>query len=194
MAGEKVPDPFDPERYRLTQNFDSAGVKKLVLTVPVVSKPSPEWFSRVHLDPDFRMSAAVLELRDTEQRGETYLVDPNLVPYLQDEPTCFPAEIFTGVNRQGVVFLWRVKLPKAGRSANAWTLSNLEGATRAQTDWVRITSNMSLGAYEVAVATAALPEPTWPEMSFGELLRISFKDHIIDSLDHPVLKQLRGEE
>jgi hypothetical protein len=38
-----------------------------------------------------------------------------------------------------------------------------------------------------------LPPPTWPELSFGELLKIAFKSRYIDTLDHPVLLKLRGE-
>jgi hypothetical protein len=63
----------------------------------------------------------------------------------------------------------------------------------AQEQWVRVTANMSLGAYDVFVATGQHPDPTWPEQSFAELLRLGFKGHYIDSPDHPVLKKLRGE-
>ena len=59
--------------------------------------------------------------------------------------------------------------------------------------WIRVTANMSLGAYDVFETTGNLPEPQWPEQSFQELLRIAFKDHYIDEMNHPVLKRLRGE-
>jgi hypothetical protein len=52
---------------------------------------------------------------------------------------------------------------------------------------------MSLGAYEVFEATGELPEPQWPELPFSQILQIAFKDKYIDSLDHPVLRKLRGE-
>jgi hypothetical protein len=51
---------------------------------------------------------------------------------------------------------------------------------------------MSLGAYEVFVATASIPDPTWPELPFAEILRIAFQDRIIDKPDHAVVKRLRG--
>ena len=41
--------------------------------------------------------------------------------------------------------------------------------------------------------TVPLPEPEWPELSLRELLRIAFKDKMIDDLGHPVLRKLRGE-
>ena len=59
--------------------------------------------------------------------------------------------------------------------------------------WVRLTANMSLGAYEIFEAEGKIAEPEWPEYSFLDLLRIGFRDRIISSFDHPVLKRLRGE-
>ena len=59
--------------------------------------------------------------------------------------------------------------------------------------WVRVTANMSLSAYEVFEAQAQLSELEWPAVTMGELLRIAFKDRYILSLDHPVLRRLRGE-
>ena len=68
----------------------------------------------------------------------------------------------------------------------------MEAAELARTKWVRVQANMTLGAYEVTYAEH-LPDPEWPDVPFQELLRIAFKDRYIDSLDHPVLRQLRGE-
>jgi hypothetical protein len=51
---------------------------------------------------------------------------------------------------------------------------------------------MSLGAYEIFSAASVIQDPTWPELPFNELLRIAFRDRIISSPDHPVVKRLRG--
>jgi hypothetical protein len=58
--------------------------------------------------------------------------------------------------------------------------------------WVRVKANMSLGAYEIFEAEASIPDPEWPDVPFQELLRIGFRDRLIDRLDHPVIKRLRG--
>ena len=52
---------------------------------------------------------------------------------------------------------------------------------------------MSLGAYDVYEERAELSEPEWPNLSFHEILKVAFKDHFINSLDHPVLRRLRGD-
>jgi hypothetical protein len=51
---------------------------------------------------------------------------------------------------------------------------------------------LSLGAYEYAAALNGLPDPEWPEITFPEVLRIAFRDRIIDSEDHVVVRRLRG--
>ena len=63
----------------------------------------------------------------------------------------------------------------------------------AQKDWIRISANMSLGAYEVYQATGALSGPEWPDLEFSKILEIAFKGRYITTLDHTALRRLRGE-
>jgi hypothetical protein len=42
-------------------------------------------------------------------------------------------------------------------------------------------------------AAGNLEDPEWPELSFQELVNLAFKDKVVDRLDHPVLRRLRGE-
>jgi hypothetical protein len=58
--------------------------------------------------------------------------------------------------------------------------------------WTRLRANMSLRAYDIFLAESAIPDPEWPNLSFQELCRIAFRDHLINRQDHPVLKRLRG--
>jgi hypothetical protein len=51
---------------------------------------------------------------------------------------------------------------------------------------------MSLGAYEMFEAEGVMADPKWPDLPFMELLRIAFRDRMIDRVDHPVIKRLRG--
>lgn len=191
-AAEGEPmDPFDPASLRLSQDFmATAGVKKLLLSVPV-RKPSKEWFVRTHPDEGYRLQTAVLELKEDR---EIYLVGRDLWGELTTESTFSPRMLFTAMNRQGVLFLWPVRLPGSEGKIDSWNESALEAADLAMEHWIRVAANMSLGAYEVFQAKGELSEPTWPEQSFPELLRLGFKDRYITGLDHPVLRRLRGEE
>jgi hypothetical protein len=90
------------------------------------------------------------------------------------------------------VFLWPVRLPGPDGKLNEWWRSAAEAAELAMTRWVRVKANMDLGAYEIFSATGTLQDPTWPELSFNELLRIAFRDRVVDNIGHPVVKRLRG--
>jgi len=181
-------DKLDLERLRLSQDFQNqVGVKKAFLTVPV-RKPDRQSFHRVHSDPGWCLETAIFELK--EER-ESYLVDPDLWSELPGELA--PTALFTAMNRQGVVFLWPVRLPGEDGRSNAWHQSALEAANLAKTQWVRVAANMALGAYEVFQATGSLPEPDWPELGFDALVKTAFKDRYVRSLDHPVIRRLRGE-
>jgi hypothetical protein len=180
-------DPYDLSNLRLDQSFvESAGVKKLLTSIPV-RKPNSQDFIRVHPDPQYRAPLGIIELRDDR---ETYLVAP---PVARDLPGEFVmANVYTAINRQGVVQLWPVRLPAVDGRVLEWHRSAAEAAELAMQKWVRVKANMALGAYEIFEAASTIPDPEWPEQSFQDLLRIAFRDRLIDSLGHPVIKRLRG--
>jgi len=172
------PDPFaDLSKLRLSQAFtESVGTKKLLTTV------------RVRAEPEYRGAFAILELKEDR---EYYLLMPGIAAEL-------PAEfrsmmLYTVINRQRTVTLWPVRLPEPDGRTLEWFRSAHEAAERAMHTWIRIVPNMNLGAYELHEATGQISGPEWPEHSFQDLLRIAFRERIIDSFDHVVLRKLRGE-
>lgn len=75
-------DPFSPKNLRLSQAYlESTPAKKLLTTV-LVRKPGQQDFLRVHHDPSFCESFAMIELRDDR---EEYIVHASLVPELWDD-------------------------------------------------------------------------------------------------------------
>ena len=178
----------DLSRLRLSQNFAAAiGVKKALLTVPV-RKPTRQEFVRVHPDPAFRTQIALIELRD---EGEVYAVEQGLCAELPGE--VIPKVLLTTITKQGVVLLWPIRLPGEDGRLDAWNRSALDAADLATKKWVKVVSDRALGAYSVFEATGNLSDPEWPEVSFEELVRVAFKGRVISTLDHPVLRRLRGE-
>jgi hypothetical protein len=183
-------DPFDPARLRLPQDHAVAsGVKKALTTVRV-RKPDKSWFVRAHPDPQYRLQTYVLELKEDR---EVYLVAPALWQKLAAEPTFKPKLFVTAINRQGDLFLWDISLPRSDGKRDDWSRSSLDAAERATKRWVRVVANMSNGAYDLYEASAQLSEPEWPDTPFKEILRLGFRDYYIGSLDHPKVRQLRGE-
>ena len=115
-SSSTVVDDFELEALRLPQSFiETAGVKKLLTTVPV-RKPNQHDFNRVHPDQAYRANLAVIRLRD--ERDETFLLTSNIASNLPGEFAM--ATVFTAVNRQGVLFLWPVMLPQPDGRMNEW--------------------------------------------------------------------------
>jgi hypothetical protein len=182
-----APDPFDPAALRLDQSFsEGPAVKKLLTTIPV-RKPGAQDFVRVHESEEYRLDTAVIALKDDR---ETYLVSPPLVRELVDE--CIPVTLFTTISRQGVLTLWPVRLPGADGKDMEWWRSAREAAELAMRSWVRLKANTALGAYEIFTAAGSIPEPEWPKLSFREILKIAFREFMIDSPEHAVIRKLRG--
>ena len=179
---------FDVSKLRITQDFASQiGVKKLLLTIPV-RKPHRQEFIRVHPDESYQLQTAILEMKEDR---ESFLVDPSLWNELPGEIA--PKVILTTINKQGVLFLWPIRLPEPDGRHDSWNHSALEAANIAKSRWVRIAANMPLGAYDVYDAGSELATPEWPKMDFQQLLELGFKDRLITSIDHPAVKKLRGE-
>ncbi len=181
--------PFaDIEKLRLSQDFAaSLGVKKLLTTVPV-RKPGPQEFVRVHPEETHRLQTLVLDLK---QDRELFIVDKGFWPELISELK--PVQLTATINRQGILTLWPIRLPGEDGRMDAWSQSAHEAANRAVGRWIRVKANMGLGAYEIFEAEGELGDPQWPALDFNEILKIAFRHRFIDSADHPVLRQLRGE-
>jgi hypothetical protein len=185
-AGKEASDPLDLANLRLSQSFtETAGVKKLLTTVPV-RKPNPQEWVRVHPDPKMRDNFPLIELKDER---EEYVIAGPLVTELVGE--FVSKTLYTTINRQ-VVSLWPVRLPDPSGREMEWHRSAREAAELAMTRWVRCKANRSLGAYEIFEAEACIADPAWPDLTFQEIIRIAFRDRLINSLDHPVIKRLRG--
>jgi hypothetical protein len=182
-----APDPFDPAALRMAPDYvESACVKKHLATVPV-RKPHRHDFIRVRDGSNYRDTFGLIEYGDDK---DFYLVMPVVAVELPGEFNLFT--IYTAINRQSTLFPWPVRLPGPDGRQNEWWRSGHEAAALAEKKWVRVSSNKNLGAYEIHIADSVMSEPQWPEHSFRDLLRIGFRDRIIDRPDHLVIKQLRG--
>ena len=181
-------DPFDPASLRLAQSFaEKAGIRKLINTIPV-RRPNRQNFVTVRHEPDYRLTpAGIFEVKEDR---EVYLVVPQMADQLVGEFA--PATLFTAITRQDVLHIWPVKLPGSDGKHNPWHASAAQAAERAMSYWIRVAANMNLGAYEIFEASGNLSEPSWPDLSFEEVLRIAFRNRIVDSPDNPIVRRLKG--
>lgn len=182
------PKGFSLEEIRLRQDFDSmAGVRKVVTHIPV-DKPANDVFFQVRSGADWCTQVWFLKLKD----NQTYIVHPSIVGAAQGLPV--PTILYTAITRNGDIFLLPVKLPRADGKSNPWNDSRMQAVELAKSRWIKMTSNTTLGAYDIYEANGGIPEPEWPtDMILEDLLNIAFKDRIIQNQDDPVLRKLRGE-
>ena len=188
-ASPSIPSgPLDLSAISLPQNYGAmAGVKKVVTTVPV-RRPGNQAFFRVRPGEGWRISAAILQLRED---SDCFLVMPELLHEIGQEVR--PKLLYTAMGRDGNPFLWPVSLPGEDGRLDTWSQSAHAAAQLAETSWIRLVANRGFGAYEVMQAVGKLDDPEWPDRSFQELVNLAFKDKVINSLEHPVLRRLRGE-
>jgi hypothetical protein len=189
-AAPALVDAFsDLSKLRMDQSYaDIVGVKKVLMTVPV-RKPSAQERVRVH--PEFRLPGApIIELKDDR---ESFLVTPAVAAQLSPGDFALK-DLFLTLSRQNVLFVWPVPVPtEGGGRGNAWHTSAREAAILATTKWIRLSSNMALRAYDVTESSPLIkiPEPEWPtDKTFADILRIAFKDRLIETVDHPVIQRL----
>ena len=187
-GGDSRPNPFDPRRLRIGQRASEGQDVRRILVSVLVRKPNRQEFIRTHSDPEMWMAAAILEFKQDRQ---SFIVSPELAPYLPGEAVS--KLLVPTITNHGALFLWPIKLQDEQGRLDEWNSVALEAAERARSKWIRLMANMGAGTYDVLEAAGNFPDPVWPEKSLEELLEIAFKGRVIDSLDHPVLRRLRGE-
>jgi hypothetical protein len=180
---------FGLSSIRLQQNYASVvGVKRVITTIPA-RKPNNQTFVRVRRGEEWRILAAILQLK---QDGENYLVLPHLYVDLAQEIR--PKILYTAITHDGNPFIWPVNAPGEDGRLDAWSQSAHTAAQAAEKNWIRLAANRENGAYDIYEAlNVATEEPDWPDISFEQMLNISFRDRVIDSLDHPIIRRLKGD-
>ena len=87
---------------------------------------------------------------------------------------------------------WPVPLPGPDGRRNTWHEAAQQAALEATKRWVRVKANMAAGTYDVDAAAAEIAAPEWPDLPMAQLLKLAFGDRMITSIDHLVVKRLRG--
>jgi hypothetical protein len=192
VVGQPTPadsDPFDLDNLSVASvSAEDLGVEKPILMVPV-DKPPKQDFFRVRPEAEYRLDARVIKL---EAERETYLVTGNIWPAIPGETRL--VRLVTYYTRAGSLGLWPLSMPDdlLGKKDSNWGMTARKAAEIAETKWTRMQSNMGRGCYDVVTADK-IPDPVWPAIAFKDIIRIAFGDgHLIDSLDHPVIRQLQG--
>jgi hypothetical protein len=181
-------DPFDPASYkraadpRLSDYANAVGLPKII----EVRKPDPSWFVRLHQDPGYRGVFPMYFDRGAKRReNSAYLISPEL-PIPEDlEDLLRDTLLAVAVTSGGISFLYPLNI-----SDSSWYESGLETFRRLTEEWGRVSAGTA--GYVVTPPIATLPDPIFPDVPFREYLVGAFSKRLITSLDHPVVKKLRG--
>ncbi len=171
---------------RLPDTYSASGGTVLPLKV-TYGKMNRNRFSRVHPAEEYKLRCLLVDDKDN---GETYLATPNMAIHLGSLAT--PKTIRLAVDNSGTPRL--VGEPDIDPTArrNLWQSSLKEAIREAEKDWVRVVSNMNANQYEITRSINDLGFPRWPKQSMEELVNDAFAGRIIDSLDHPYIRQIQG--
>ena len=147
-----------------------------------VDKPCKTHFFRIH--PNLHADVNVLKVEGINGT-ERYAVVPSMVKSLDGVSL---NTLFFGVHRDGSYFLW----PVNATSSDGYSRSARQIAVGAMKQWCRLVSNRAASVYINRVAPNCTDIPVWPEdKTFTDLLVLAFGDgHIIDSPEHPVVKEM----
>lgn len=180
-------DTFDPSQFKLDTLVDPMLVTEALLTHIPVQRPNRQQFIRTHPDPEYQYDAAALTYD-----GETYLVATSMLSALEGEYRAVRLQL--AIPRDGgAPFLWPLNLPLEEGRQNPWNVSAMKAAHEAQSAWVRVMSDKTLGMYITRKAEGIKDEPQWPEQSMNELLGIAFEEKVITQVEHPVVRKLMGD-
>lgn len=156
-----------------------------------VRRPNGKEFVRIDTRPGRTLSVAMTETR--EQLAVQYsIVTPGMVADMSALGSLNYYQLYSAVNREGVHFIWPVKLQTGGAS-NDWLKTGLAAAEAAKVHWVRIFADLVQGRYRIMKAEGELDPPVFSEKPFNELLEMGFSDRVIASSDHPICRKLRGQ-
>jgi len=176
------------ELLRLPDNFNTpnSGVKQPL--TETYGKLNRHRSSRGHPDANFK--SKVLIATDKEGDRESYLVTPRLGSLLGSMAA--PKILRLAVDNAGAPRLIAEPILDPNGRPNLWNSSYLNAIQMGETSWVRVESNMEAGQYQVIVAQGDLGQPVWPTQSMDQLILQCFEGRIIQSADHPLIRQLEG--
>jgi hypothetical protein len=165
---------------------EQVGQQRIVTRVPI-EKPGKLVYFRTH--PTDKVETYIVE--DKENR-DIYYVLPEMRDEIVAQGLHRPVLLARVITKQAVNMLWPIGLSVDGKS-NSWHETAHEARHLAEKNWIRIVPNMALRGYDVFKSRAPVDEPDWSTMTFQELLEVAFRNRIISSFDHPVLKHWLGE-
>lgn len=175
---------LDFRRFKLDEKYAQHQGEQRTLAVKARRPRSDEWFT-VHPDPEFSQETnALIVAADFSY----YLVDPSIVPQLEGADYKV-MNLHTAITARGSIFMLTV-----GTGSDGFSESLRAAVEQAKEGYVRVASNTAERQYDAFLPKKEIPPPVWPaDLTFDGVMEMAFKDRVIDSVNHPVIKGLHGD-
>jgi hypothetical protein len=165
------------------------------LGISVVKRLPDAAYWRVRDDEGWRPEEHLFMLlpptEDSEMR-DFLLVAPEMEELFRtDERLANLAHLYMlafAVDARGGVKWWAVN----ATSSNSWPKSARDIMERLKNEWGMVKSDCGSKLYKFRRPDGDLGEPKWPLDSVEDWLEKAFKGKVIESPDHPVVKELQG--
>jgi hypothetical protein len=176
-------------KLRIDPNAETTTVKRLLTRVPVIERPDPQWYIRIHPKLEFRMED--LGIINFTRDRRLYAIDPQFSELLK--PYYKRYYLFTGATITRTIFLWVIPMPGEDGSWNIWPQSKYDCALVAMDRWIQVLNGGS--CFEPHALPESKPDPIWDEWlhpctSLDQLLDLGFKSTYVNKQDHPVIEAL----
>ncbi len=180
------------DNIRAPSDFDEDLIpEELNPYLPIRMPKKDEYFRACH-DKNYS-ETAMIYYDQTEDGVDIYLVLPAVWPLFYTHDTGVRAILTLAVNRAGHNFILVNKYPIPGNKLSVeWFNHRRKYTADAKTTWLKVKANMGQGCYRVTPAEDQSPVPAFSEKPFGELLALAFGEHIIDTVNHPIARKIRG--
>lgn len=155
-----------------------------------LARPRNEEFFQIHPDLDQFLIGCVVQVAGHDGRlGDLYVLAPDVA---EQCPEVGKAKILVPCAlRRGGYVLWPVRYVSEGERRDSWTESAYQIIHEHTGNWIRVQSGR--GAYSCVVAQVQGDGATWPDGGLDALYSRALKGRVIQNVNHPVLRQLRGE-
>jgi hypothetical protein len=167
------------------KDFAAPVGKRTQASFPLM-KPLKTKYVRVHPAPEYRMSR-ILTFTE-EESGEIYYVSPDLEVPASIENHIKLSNLYAAQAHDGTFFIWYIH-----HSDTSWFRAALKTVSVTTGNWRRVIARKGANTYDLYAPEDAIPEPDWSTLPpFMEMVESGFDDRMIMSIDHPVLRKLRG--
>jgi hypothetical protein len=182
---------FDLSKYAYKAPTIGA-IRREQLTIPE-GRPKDVFF-RIDRREEMQQPVAIFEYKPEGRLSpEAHILTPDIAEQLGRRSR--HAIIRVCICRPSILRLWAVKVPDADRGPpNSFTQTAWDAIPFLEKAWGRLDLNESGTGYDVVLPEGAWPAPEWPTDSLESLVHKAYRGRFIDSMDHPIIKALRGQD